>query len=342
MTRRCSPLISLFTAPFVVVLALVALTGAACGGTDHARGAAAPGGPADLTKVTLRVGDQKGSSVRSLLAAAGELDGIPYKISWSLFTSGPPILEGINAGAVDFGTVGNTPPVFAAAAGSKIAIVGATDVRLDGQAIVVPETSPIRTPADLRGRKVAVAKGSSANAQLLGVLKKNGLGFTDIRPQYLQPADALTALASGKVDAWATWEPYTAQAEAQANARILVDGNGCVNGYGFQVTSRKTLGDRGRTAALKDFLSRYQRAVLWTNGHQRRWAEVWAKDTGMPAPVAEKAVERRLTKITKLDDTVIASEQRLADSFAEARLVPGRVEIGGYFDRRFNDIVPTS
>ncbi|GAA2090252.1 ABC transporter substrate-binding protein [Actinomadura alba] len=323
----------------IAALVLTTVT-AACGGGDDSEGASAADGPADLAKVTLRVGDQKGSSIQSLLTAAGELDGTPYKISWSLFTSGPPILEGINAGAVDFGSVGNTPPIFAAAANSSIVIVGGTDVRLDGQAILVPRDSAIRSPADLRGKKIAVAKGSSAHGQLLGVLKKNGLSFADIQPQYLQPADALTALTGGKVDAWAAWEPYTAQAEAQANARILVDGKGYVNGYGFQVTSRKALDDPGRTAALKDFLARFQRSVLWTNDHQKEWAAIWAKDTGLPVPVAEKAVERRLTTIVKLDDTLISSEQQLADSFSEAKVLPGKVKIADFIDPRFNDTVP--
>jgi sulfonate transport system substrate-binding protein len=331
-TRRLTTLIT--------ALVLTAVTAAACGGGDGSKEASAGDGPADLAKVTLRVGDQKGSSIQSLLKAAGESNGIPYKISWSLFTSGPPILEGINAGAVDFGSVGNTPPIFAAAANSRIVIVGGTDVRLDGQAIVVPASSAIRSPADLKGKKIAVAKGSSAHGQLLGVLKKNGLSFTDIKPQYLQPADALTALSGGKVDAWATWEPYTAQAEAQANARILVDGKGYVNGYGFQVTSRKALDDPGRTAALKDFLARFQRSVLWTNAHQKEWAAIWAKDTGLPVPVAEKAVERRLTTIVKLDDTLISSEQQLADSFSEAKVLPGKVKIADFIDPRFNDTVP--
>jgi sulfonate transport system substrate-binding protein len=335
MTRRIATLLT--------ALALTAATAAACGGTDQAENSAvgADGTP-DLAKVTLRVGDQKGSSVQSLLKAAGELNGVKYKISWSLFTSGPPILEGINAGAVDFGSVGNTPPIFAAAANSKIAIVGGTDVSLDGQAIVVPKDSSLRAPGDLRGKKIAVAKGSSANGQLLGVLKKNGLSFADVQPQYLQPADALSALSSGKVDAWATWEPYTAQAEAQAGARILVDGKGYVNGYGFQVTSRDALRDKAKTAALKDFLARYQRSVLWTNTHQREWADIWAKDTGLAPAVSRTAVQRRRTTIIKIDDTVVTSEQQLADSFSDARLLPGKVKIAEFFDRRFNDIVPTS
>ncbi|SEG91146.1 sulfonate transport system substrate-binding protein [Thermomonospora echinospora] len=326
-------------AALLAALTLIVATASGCG--DSGEDADAATGPVDLTKVTLRVGDQKGVSIQSLLKAAGQLDGTPYKVSWSLFTSGPPILEAINAGAVDFGSVGNTPPVFAAAARSKIVIIGGTEVALDGQAIVVPRGSALKTPADLRGKKVAVAKGSSAHYHLLSVLKKNGLAFTDIQPQYLQPADALAAVSGGRVDAWAIWEPYTSQAEAQTGVRILADGKGYVNGYNFQITSRSALKDRNKVAALKDFLARFHKALLWANEHPQEWAKQWAADTGLPVEVAERAHRRRLATIIRLDDTVVAEEQRVADAFSEVRLVPGKVEIADFFDRRFNDIVST-
>ncbi|HEX2314471.1 MAG TPA: ABC transporter substrate-binding protein [Thermomonospora sp.] len=330
MNRRITALLT--------ALALALTTATACGDSD----AATDDGPVDLTRVTLRIGDQKGASIQSLLRAAGELDGTPYRLSWSLFTSGPPILEAVNAGSVDFGAVGNTPPIFAAAARARIVIIGATELTLDGQAVVVPRNSPIRTPADLRGKKIAVAKGSSANYHLLALLKKTGIAYSDVQPQYLQPADALAALTSGRVDAWASWEPYTAQAEIQAGARIVATGQGYTNGYGFQITSRSALKDRSKTAALKDFLGRYRRALLWANEHHHEWARLWARDTGLPPAVAERAHRRRNAKIIRIDDAVIAEEQRLADAFREVRLVPGRVEIEEFFDRRFNDTVPTS
>ncbi|TQM71923.1 sulfonate transport system substrate-binding protein [Actinomadura hallensis] len=313
------------------VLLLTALLAAAtsCSTGDAASG---PG------EVVLRVGDQKGAGVQDMLTAAGQLDGLPYKIEWSMFTSGPPILEGVNAGAVDFGSVGNTPPVFAAASKARIVIVGATESRTTGQAVVVPKDSPLRSPAELKGRRVAVAKGSSAHYHLLSVLKKNGLGFDDIRPQYLQPADALSALTGGRVDAWATWEPYTAQAEVEHGARILVDGRGYTNGYGFQVTSKDALADEERAAALKDFLGRFQRAIEWSNSHPKEWAGIWAKQTRLPGPVTERAVERRLADVVPIDDSVIASEQEIADSFSAVDLIPGEVDIAGFFDRRFNDL----
>ncbi|MFI0444049.1 ABC transporter substrate-binding protein [Actinomadura sp. 6N118] len=321
MTRRHGAML--------LLLGLLTAVTTACASDDEA---SRPG------EVTLRVGDQKGASVQSLLTAAGQLDGLTYKIKWSLFTSGPPILEGINAGAVDFGSVGNTPPVFAAASKAQIVIVGAVSQRLTGQAVVVPKGSPLRSPAELKGKKVAVAKGSSANYHLLSVLKKNGLGFDDIQPQYLQPSDALAALTGGRVDAWATWEPYTAQAEIQNGARILADGRGYTNGYGFQVTSKDTLKDNGRAAALKDFLARYQRAVQWSNSHPADWAALWAKETRLPEPVARRAVDRRLAEIVPIDDSVVTSEQQIADSFSGVGLIPGKVEITDFFDRRFNDL----
>ncbi|TDC70964.1 ABC transporter substrate-binding protein [Actinomadura sp. GC306] len=320
MTRRLG-------AVLLLTALLAAVTSCSSGGTESEPG-----------KVVLRVGDQKGAGIQEMMTAAGQLDGLTYKIEWSMFTSGPPVLEGVNAGAVDFGSVGNTPPVFAAASKARIVIVGATESRLTGQAIVVPKGSALRSPAELKGKKVAVAKGSSANYHLLSVLKKHGLGFDDIEAQYLQPADALTAVTGGRVDAWATWEPYTAQAEIQNGARILADGRGYTNGYGFQVTSEETLEDEHRTAALKDFLARYQRAIQWSNTNPKEWAGIWAKQTRLPAPVAERAVDRRLADIIPIDDSVIAAEQEIADSFSAVGLIPGKVAISGFFDRRFNDL----
>src|SRR5262249_5057512 len=157
--------------------------------------------------------------------------------TWSQFTSGPPLLEAVNAGAIDIGAVGNTPPIFAAAAGSKIKIVAAGAQNLAAQAILVPKSSSIQAIQDLRGKKIALAKGSSAHPLLLSVLKKAGLSFSDIQPQYLQPADALSAFSGGKVDAWSIWDPYTAQAEAQTGARTLVSGNGFGTNYNFNVAS---------------------------------------------------------------------------------------------------------
>lgn len=326
---------------FAAALALTAALVTACGSGDSGnKDAVRADGTVDLSKVTLHLGDQKGTGLQAALEASGELKDIPYKIEWSQYTSGPPMLEAINAGAVDFGGVGNAPPVFAAAAGSKIKIISAYRVGTAGQGIVVPQNSPLRSPNDLRGKRIAVAKGSSAHHHLLSVLTKAGLSFADIEPQYLQPADALAALTTGRVDAWAIWDPFTAQAQKQANARILVDGNGYVQGDAFWVAGAKALDDPGTAAALRDLLDRITRAHTWVNEHGEPWAQTFAQLTGLPYDVALLAVTREPYRDHPLDTAAIAAEQHVADAFADAGLIPKRVTITDFTDTRFNDLYP--
>jgi sulfonate transport system substrate-binding protein len=155
----------------------------------------------------LHIGDQAGTGAQALLSAAGLIGKLPFKVSWSDFTSGPPMLQAMGAGSVDIGGVGNAPPVFAAAGGSKIAIVGAYQANPLGSALLVPKGSPITSVAQLKGKRIAVAQGSSADYHLLTVLTKAGLSVHDVTLTYLQPAAGLAALSSGHVDAWDIWSP---------------------------------------------------------------------------------------------------------------------------------------
>ncbi|GAA4555930.1 ABC transporter substrate-binding protein [Planotetraspora kaengkrachanensis] len=325
------------TRKLLAALLLTTLAATACSSTDSAGGSTS-GGAASGSGVTLRVGDQKAGS-QALLKAAGLLDGTSYKITWSQFTSGPPMLEAINAGAVDIGGVGNTPPIFAAAAGSKIKVVSAYRQNLAAAAILVPQNSAIASPDQLKDKKVAVAKGSSAHYHLLSVLKKSGLSFKDIQPQYLQPADALAAFSSGTIDAWAIWDPFTSQAELQNKARLLVDGNGYVNGLNFQVAAPGALEDAGKDAAIRDYLTRLTKARVWAAGHQAEWAKVWAQETGLPVEVANAAVANTVATPIVIDDSVVTSEQQMADAFGAEGLIPGGLTFSDFVDDRFNDVV---
>jgi sulfonate transport system substrate-binding protein len=306
---------------------------AACG----SGGGTASADPSDLSKITLRVGDQKGGS-RALLTAAGLLKDVKYKISWSQFTSGPPLLEAANAGAIDVGAVGNTPPIFAAAAGSKITVVGAGDQSTEAQAVLVPKNSPIQKIQDLKGKKIALAKGSSAHALFLSVVEKAGLTLSDVQPQYLQPADALAAFSAGKVDAWVIWDPFAAQAEAQTGARRLVSDAGYTSNYNFNVAAKSSLSNSGKVAALRDYLSRYRQALTWANTHQDGWASTWAQQVGLTLPIAKVAVSRRVTNWVPIDDKVITAEQQLADQFTNAKVIPAKIDFSNFVDTRFNSV----
>ncbi|MGX1760558.1 ABC transporter substrate-binding protein [Streptomyces lydicus] len=328
-------------APAAALLLPLTLLLAACEGASGAQGTGS--GTDGKGSLTLNVGDQKGGS-EALLRAAGELDDLPYKIKWSTFTSGPPLLEAINAGAVDVGGVGNTPPVFAAAAKSKIKVIAGTHSRSDGEAILVKKGSPLKRPAQLKGKSIAVAQGSSAHFQLIASLKKAGLTPKDATLNYLQPADALAAFTRGKVDAWAVWDPYTSQALDQADARVLTTGQGVVNGLSFQVAAPAALDDKKKAAALKDYTERLRRAQNWVFKHPGVWAKAWAKETGLPDKVALAAVKRtRGTAVAvAVDKAAIASEQQIVDSFAAVKLIPRSFRFGDFVDPRFNGDLPPS
>ncbi|MCB8904477.1 MULTISPECIES: ABC transporter substrate-binding protein [unclassified Streptomyces] len=327
----------LSTAALLVPLALLA---SACSGASAAGSSSNSDGKGS---VVLNVGDQKGG-VEALLRAAGELDDLPYRVTWSTFTSGPPLLEAVNAKAVDIGSVGNTPPVFAAGADSKITVVSATHGDSAGETILVAKDSPLRSVADLKGKQVAVAQGSSAHFQLISSLAKAGLKPSDVRVTLLQPADALAAFTSGKVDAWAVWDPYTSQVLLSGKGRVLSDGRGLVNGLGFQVAAPSALADPAKAKAIGDFVERLRRAQGWVFDHPDAWAKVWSKETGLPYEVALAAVKRSNgTRIpVALDAAAIASEQKIADTFSALGLIPRTFRFADYVDTRFNKDLPPS
>ncbi|MCK2236402.1 MULTISPECIES: ABC transporter substrate-binding protein [unclassified Crossiella] len=298
-------------------------------------------GAAEPGELVLKVGDQKGNS-QSLLSAAGLLKDLPYKLEWSTFTSGPPLLEAASASAIDLGGVGNTPPIFAAAANAKITVVAAAQGDASSDAILVPDGSPLTDAGSLRGKQIAVAKGSSAHGSLLLVLQRAGLRLSDVKPVFLAPAEAYAAFTQKRVDAWAVWDPYTSQALLEAKARVLVDGAGVANGYSFQVASRSALTDSRKTGAIKDYLSRLAKAQRWSDAHRPERAKTWAEETGLSLPVATAAVERGVDLYVPLDAGVIRSEQELADAFTTAKVLPGKVNFAEFVDTRFDADIQTA
>jgi sulfonate transport system substrate-binding protein len=332
--------------------ATAALALSACGTSTSVTPAAAPVpsavDTAQLANVTLRIGDQKGSSEQVLLRAAGLLGSVPYRVQWSTFTSGPPMLEAANDNAIDVGQVGNTPPIFSAAANGRIDIVAALRSSV-GDGLLVPKNSTIHSLADLRGKTIAVAKGSSANGTLLNTLTKAGLKPTDVHITYLQPADAYAAFSQGSVAAWAIWEPYDSEAVHNLGARELVTGTDALRGAGlaggtplsngltFQVANRAALTDAGKNAAIKDYVARIVKADQWARTHLSQWTTLYAQQTGIPKEIAAVAVPKIVLTPIVIDDSVVAAEQKLADAFSTAGQLPGKVDMKSFIDSRYND-----
>lgn len=332
MTRRPARLIA--------AVLVVGLLAAACSSASSSPAKSSDAvTAAQLSRLTLRIGDQKGTGAQALLTAAGLIGKLPFRVSWDDFTSGPPMLQAMGAGSIDIGGVGDAPPVFAAAAGENIAVVGALLGNPLGAAIVVPKNSPIKTVAELKGKKIAVAQGSSADYHLLAVLKQAGLTPKQVTLDYLQPTQALPALSSGAVDAWDIWSPYIEQVTAQDSARIIVNGTPIGNTYSFEVASRSALADPVKVAAIRDYIKLLNQAHAWSNTHPQQWAKIWAAETGLPDSVMIKAATDSTSDAVPINSTVINAEQSITNDFYNAGLIPTDIHFASYSVSTFNSVV---
>lgn len=276
----------------------------------------------------VRIGFQKYGKL-VLLKSKGTLEGKlkaeGYQVVWTEFPSGPPLLEALNVGAIDFGNTGEAPPIFAQAAGAPIQYVAYEPPAPKGEAILVPKDSNINSVADLKGKKVALNKGSNVHYLLVKALEKAGLKYSDIEPVFLAPADARAAFERGAVDAWVIWDPFQAAAEAATGARTLADGTGIVSNYQFYFASKKFIAADPKIVDL--VLAQLSEVDDWAKGDIHAVAEQLAPAIGLPVPVVEVALKRQAYGIKPVTDGVIADQQQVADTFFALGLVPKPIRI---------------
>lgn len=240
-------------------------------------------------------------------------------IKWTEFTSGPPLMEAMGNGHVDFGAVGDTPPIFAQAAGAKIVYVAGSRIT-NGQGILVPEKSEIKTVADLKGKRVGFAKGTSAHNVLVAALEEAGLSYADILPVYLSPPDAGPAFANGGIEAWAIWDPYFAIGQKRQNGRILVNAYEVAKTNSFYLANRDFVNVHPReTREVIDGLSE---AAQWAESHREDVAKTLAAVTGVPLDVQTLAANRATFIIGPVTDEIVATQQEVADRFHRLGLIP--------------------
>jgi sulfonate transport system substrate-binding protein len=276
----------------------------------------------------VRIGFQKYGKL-VLLKSKGTLEeklkAAGYKVVWTEFPSGPPLLEALNVGAIDFGNTGEAPPIFAQAAGAPIRYVAYEPPAPKGEAILVPKDSKLTAVADLRGKKVALNKGSNVHYLLVKALEKAGGKYAEIEPVFLAPADARAAFERGAVDAWVIWDPFQAAAEAATGARTLADGTGIVSNYQFYFSSKKFLESDPRIVDL--VLAQLSEVDDWAKGVIHAVADQLAPSIGLPVGVVEVALKRQAYGIKPITDSVITDQQQVADTFFALGLLPKQIKI---------------
>jgi sulfonate transport system substrate-binding protein len=297
-----------------------------------------PGTPDDVGATVLRIG-QIQTNLKPLLEAAGQLGDLGYTISWSSFPVGPPLIEAEDAGAVDLAYTADTQPILAQAAGVGVHIVAVTRAPAGAQniALLVGRDSPVRQVSDLRGKRVAIVRGTVTQYLLMAALTEAGLTYGDVTVASLLGPDAIAALQRGKVDAIGLVDPLQAQALV-AGARVLRSGVGLLSGSFTFVAADKALADPRRAAAIGDLLRRAKAAIAWAAHDQAGWAGVYTRLYHLPPQAAREAVRRTATQIVPIDGTVYAAQQRQADAFLELGVLGRRVQVGKEYDTRYNDL----
>src|SRR3984957_4159902 len=276
----------------------------------------------------IRIGYQKYGTL-VLLKARGSLEKrlapMHVEVRWTEFPAGPQLLEGLNVGSIDFGTAGEAPPIFAQAAGADLVYVGNEPPASAGEAILVPKDSPIKTVAELKGKKVALNKGSNVHFLLVKLLEKAGVRYADIDTVFLTPADARAAFERGSVDAWAIWEPFFAAAQRQTGARILADGNGVVSNHQFFLASRSYASKRADVVAI--VLEEVGAVDEWAKTNPKEAAAVLSPQIGLDKATLELALSRGGYGVKPVSESVLAEQQRVADTFYDLKLIPKHINV---------------
>ncbi|WP_018130622.1 sulfonate ABC transporter substrate-binding protein [Effusibacillus pohliae] len=276
----------------------------------------------------VRIGYQKYGTL-NLLKSKGNLEkrlaSLGYSVQWLLFPAGPQLLEALNAGSIDLGHTGESPPIFAQAAGTPLVYVANEPASPEAEAILVKGDSSIRSVADLKGKKVALNKGSNVHYLLVKVLEKSGLQIADIQPVYLPPADARAAFERGSVDAWVIWDPFYAAAQQATGARVLADGTNLVANREFYLASQSFVKEHSDIITV--VLEEVKKVDEWAKQDPHGVAAFLSPELGIDIASLEQASKRRSYGIEPVGEQVLADQQKIADTFFGIGLIPKQISV---------------
>jgi len=275
----------------------------------------------------IRIGYQKNGVLviarqRATLEQHFAPQGIAVK--WVEFSSGPPMLEAMNVGSIDYGAVGDSPPIFAQSAGAAIVYAAGQPIT-NGQGILVQSNSPIRAIADLKGKRVGFTKGSSAHNIVVQTLEKAGLSYADITPVYLTPPDAGPAFANGSIDAWSIWDPYFAIGETKQNGRILVNASEITKTNSFYIANRDFARNHG--PVLQQIIDVTSTTAKWAEEHRDEVAKALSAVTNIPLDIQAVAANRSSFAVGPITEDIIVTQQGVADRFFKLGLIPKPVVV---------------
>jgi sulfonate transport system substrate-binding protein len=276
---------------------------------------------------SLRIGNQKG--YLNLLKGRGtpekRLAPLNVSVSWTEFAAGPVQLEALNVGSIDFGDVGEAPPIFAQAAGAPLVYVAATVARPQAEAVIVPPGSAIRSVADLKGKKIALNKGSNVHYFLVKLLRQHGLDYRDVNVAFLAPADARAAFERASIDAWVIWDPFFAAAQKTLGARLIADASGVVGNRGYYFSSQSYVAKN--PDVIRIVVEEVGKIDQWGSQNKDPLSSELAQLWGVPKPVVDVVVARQQFGTQPITRAILGEQQQIADTFLDLGLIPKHVDV---------------
>ncbi len=278
------------------------------------------------TKV-VRIGYQtSGDIVRFKGVLEKRLTPLGVSVQWAQFPAGPQLMEALNVGKVDMGSVGETPPIFAQAAGASLVYVaGRKPSEGKGSALIVHDNSPIRSVADLKGKKVVFQKGSASHYLLLKALEEVGLKYSDIQPISMTPAEARDAFIQEKIDAWVTWDPHLALVQQKVNARVLRDANKIATQGGFYMASRNFAIENPELVRV--IIEEIDQLGQWAEANTKDVAQLLAPELKLDLPILEVVSARKTYRLRPITPQIMEEQQRIADLFYQEKVIPKKIDI---------------
>jgi sulfonate transport system substrate-binding protein len=284
----------------------------------------------------------KGEADMHLLQSAANVQPDTFRIDYSNFASGQLVIEALDGGALDFGNMSEIPPVFAAASTihsfRQIAVLHGD---VNNQVVLIPRDSAVMSLADLKGKRIGYVRATTSQYFLVRMLQSVGLSWSDIAPTPMGVSDGLAAFANGQLDAWAIYGYPIQRAMATDGARILKTALGFLSGNYIISAHIDALSDPVKAKLIGDYLRLCKRAYAWGAAHEPEWTTLIAKDIGVPLEYVQDQFRRKSDtySLRPVDETAIASQQSVADVFAQQTLIPKRVDVRPLWDDRFNSII---
>jgi NitT/TauT family transport system substrate-binding protein len=284
--------------------------------------------------LTLVIGDQNYYNVQASVEASGVLEGAPYTVDWKHFQSAAPVAEGLEAGALDLGFLGDSGFIFLAVKGASVKLIGVSRQNPDTIALLVPKDSPAKTIEDLKGKKVAYWPGAWSQQLTLRALEKAGLPSNYVEFVKLMPLDAAAALPQGSIDAFPVWEPYISQQQVFSGARAIITARGLMPGLSSIAANANAI--EPKRAAIADFLGRLQKARAWVQANKDTYADIWAKKSGLDQTVSRHWIGQADMTVGPVDAGAAADYQGTADFLVQTGALPKAFDTQSVIDTSFS------